>query len=212
MTTKEKQNKLRIVTILTLSRFPLVMLFFLVAIINVFYPCPYCFILAMLFMSSGAITDLLDGYLARKHSVETDFGAHADPLMDKMFYVVTLPVLVFLTAIGTETNLVHSVLLLFITVSFLARDLWVTFLRSVGSMYNISGCANWTGKVRTALNFPLICAIYYFIAAPAGWNFIPLELIYLFEIIAIIINIYSVFVYTKYYWPYLQKSAELKNN
>ena len=161
-------------------------------------------------MVAGAITDLLDGYLARKYKVETDFGAHADPLMDKMFYVVTLPVLVFITATSNETNLTHSIFLLIITVLFLARDLWVTFLRSVGSIYNISGCANWTGKVRTALNFPLICAIYYFIAAPEGWNFIPLTLLYAVEIIAFIINIYSVFVYTKYYWPQLRQSAEVK--
>ncbi len=210
MTNKEKQSKLRLVTALTLARFPLVMLFFLVAIINIFHPCKWLFLFAQVSMISGAITDLLDGYLARKHKVETDFGAHADPLMDKMFYVVTLPVLVFITSTGTDPNITHSILLLVITVLFLARDLWVTFLRSIGSMYNVSGCANWTGKVRTALNFPLICAIYYFISAPEGWNFIPLKLIYIVEIIALIINIYSAFIYTKYYWPYLRKSAEIK--
>jgi CDP-diacylglycerol--glycerol-3-phosphate 3-phosphatidyltransferase len=212
VTNKKKQNMLRVVTILTMARLPLVMLFFLVAIINIFYPANWLFILAVVSMGSSAITDLLDGYLARKHSVETDFGAHADPLMDKMFYVITLPVLVYITAIDTTPKaLSHSILLLVITVLFLARDLWVTFLRSVGSMYNISGCANWTGKVRTALNFPLICAIYYFAAAPEGWNFIPLRLLYIVEIIALIINVYSVFVYTKYYWPQLRKSAEIKN-
>ncbi len=212
MTTKEKQNKLRLVTGLTLARFPLVMLFFLVAIINIYYPCKWLFLFAVFLMASGAITDLFDGFLARKHKVETDFGAHADPLMDKMFYVVTLPVMVLIATTGTTTPDFHAILLLIITVLFLARDLWVTFLRSVGSMYNVSGCANWTGKVRTALNFPLICAIYYFLEAPEGWNFIPLKLLYLVEIIALIINIYSVLVYTKHYWPQLRKSAETKND
>lgn len=210
MVTKEKQNMLRLVTALTLSRFPLVMLFFLAALLNIFHPSKWLFLFALISMSIGAITDLLDGYLARKHKVETDFGAHADPLMDKMFYVVTLPVLVFITASGKTPNLTHSIVLLIITVLFLARDLWVTFLRSVGSMYNISGCANWTGKVRTALNFPLICAVYYFIAAPEAWQFIPLKLLYSVEFIALIVNIYSVFVYTKYYWPQLRLSAKIK--
>lgn len=122
MTNKEKQSKLRLVTALTLARFPLVMLFFLVAIINIFHPCKWLFLFAQVSMISGAITDLLDGYLARKHKVETDFGAHADPLMDKMFYVVTLPVLVFITSTGTDPNITHSILLLVITVLFLARD------------------------------------------------------------------------------------------
>ncbi len=212
MADQEKQNKLRLVTVLTLARLPLVLLFFILAIINVFYPDKWLFLLAFIFMVSSSVTDLFDGYLARKYQVETDFGAHADPLMDKMFYVITLPVLIFITAIeDPHPNVFHTTLLLIITILFLARDLWVTFLRSIGSMYNISGCANWTGKVRTALNFPLICAIYLTIAAPASWRFIPLQLLYAVEIIALFVNLYSVLVYTKYYWPQIRKSAELQD-
>ncbi len=212
MANQEKQNKLRLVTILTLSRLPLVLLFFILAMINVFYPNKWLFLLAFVFMVCSSVTDLFDGYLARKYKVETDFGAHADPLMDKMFYVVTLPVLIFITAIKEpHPNIFHTILLLVITIFFLTRDLWVTFLRSIGSMYNISGCANWTGKVRTALNFPLICAIYLTIAAPESWRFIPLKLLYATEFFALCVNLYSVLVYTKYYWPQILKSTELKN-
>ena len=78
-------------------------------------------------------------------------------------------------------------------------------------MYNVSGCANWTGKVRTAMMFPIICAIYVFEAAPPHLSFINFRLLVVFEILALIINVYSFFVYTLYYWPHLRRSASLKD-
>ena len=209
MTAQEKQDKLRLVTILTLVRFPLVLLFFVAAVIETFNPSPGLFLAALFFMIASAATDLFDGYLARKHGVVTDFGAHADPLMDKLFYLVTLPTLVFLST--RSGHAMHATLLLVMTVLFLARDQWVTFLRAIGSMYDVSGCANWTGKVRTAMMFPIICAIYVFEAAPDHLSFINFRLLLIFEILALVINIYSFFVYTLYYWPHLRKSASLKD-
>jgi CDP-diacylglycerol--glycerol-3-phosphate 3-phosphatidyltransferase len=209
VTAEEKQDKLRLVTILTLVRFPLVLLFFVAAVFEAFYPSTALFLAALIFMIASAATDLFDGYLARKHDVVTDFGAHADPLMDKLFYLVTLPTLVFLSTRSGHAG--HASLLLVMTVLFLARDQWVTFLRAIGSMYAVSGCANWTGKIRTGMMFPVICAIYVFEAAPPHLSFINFRLLLVFEILALVLNAYSFFVYTIYYWPHLQRSASLKD-
>jgi phosphatidylglycerophosphate synthase len=94
------------------------------------------------------------------------------------------------------------------TVMFLGRDQWVTFLRAIGSMYNVSGSANWAGKLRTFLNFPLICCIYWYEQSPSSWAFIPTEFLYVFEGIAIVINAVSMFIYTRKYWPYLKQSTQ----
>ena len=197
--------KLGLVTFLTMARFPLVMVFFVGAIVYLKFPSNALFIGSVLALVLSAVTDLFDGLLARKFSVETEFGAHADPLMDKFFYLATLPLLVFLATHNGHNR--HALALLIMTVCFLSRDQWVTFLRSIGSIYNVSGGAHVIGKVRTFLNFPLIGLIYLFEESPVP--LIPDIAIYVFEAIAVVINFISVYTYTKWYWPYLKKSASL---
>lgn len=204
-TMDERGAKLRLVTFLTFVRFPLVLLFFAGAIVYAFHDLPWLFVLSFAALILGAVTDLFDGLLARRFGVETRFGAHADPLMDKLFYLTTLPLLVFVAT--KDGHMVHGTFLLAMTVLFLARDQWVTFLRSIGSMYDVSGSANWSGKLRTLLNFPLICAIYYVEEAPTP--FIDVRLVALFEGLAWVLNGVSAYSYTRHYWPYLHLSAAL---
>jgi phosphatidylglycerophosphate synthase len=195
--------KLGFVTFLTFVRFPLVLLFFAGAIVYSFRPAVWLFLASFIALILSAVTDLLDGYFARRFRVVTALGAHADPLMDKFFYLATFPLLVFVTMKQGHTT--HGVLLLVFTLLFLARDQWVTFLRSIGSIYEVSGAANWSGKLRTAMTFPLICTIYYFEQSP--WPFVPRGLVYAFELAALIVNGLSLVIYTRRYWPYLKKAA-----
>ena len=202
----DERSKLRFVTFLTFVRFPLVLFFFVVALVYAGFPETRLFGIAFTSLIASAVTDLLDGYFARKFNVETKFGAHVDPLMDKFFCLSTLPLLVFITT--KNGHIPHAIFLLVLTLLFLARDQWVTFLRSIGSMYNVSGSGNWSGKLRTCINFPLICAIYHFEQSPL--RLINAALLHTFEIVALIINIVSVYTYTRRYWPYLHKSANIR--
>lgn len=204
-----KRSKLAFVTFLTFVRFPLVLLFFAGAIVynGQEQRSTWLFILTFAALVLSAVTDLFDGYYARKFKVVTQFGAHVDPLMDKFFYLASLPLLVFVTA--KDGQLLHSKLLLILTLLFLARDQWVTFLRSIGSIYNVSGQANWSGKLRTALNFPMICTVYYFVEAPEYIQFVPAIATYIFVVVTLVITIISLFVYTEQYWPYLRKAASV---
>jgi len=197
--------ELGIVTFLTFVRFPLVLLFFVAAVAHTGHERVGVFLLAFLALVVSAITDLFDGQLARKFDVETQFGAHADPLMDKFFYLATLPLLVFIAMDNDDIQ--QAVILLVMTLTFLMRDQWVTFLRSIGAIYNVSGGAKWAGKLRTAFNFPLICAIYVYQECP--WSLVPHSLLLIAEIVALIVNGASIFTYTRYYWPYLRRSAHI---
>lgn len=208
-----RSGKLAFVTTLTFVRFPLVLLFFAGAII---YSTPgmrksWLFVLTFASLISSALTDLFDGYYARKFNVTTTLGAHADPLMDKFFYLASLPLLAFLTAIKPDPNMVHARLLLVITLLFLARDQWVTFLRSIGAIYSVSGKASWAGKLRTAINFPMICVVYYFVEAPLSWQFLPAWFVYAFEMVALLITLLTLYTYTRSYWPSLRKSARIES-
>jgi len=207
------RSRLFLVTFLTFLRFPLVLVFFGCALFYVKSQAPWLFILALTSLLASAITDFFDGYLARKLNVVTKFGAHADPLMDKFFYLSTLPLLVFVAT--KNGHITHAVFLLVMTVFFLARDQWVTFLRAIGAMYDISGGANWSGKLRTAINFPMICLIYFVEETPTHpiiKSILDISfskwIMYLMEGIAFISNFVSLYIYTRNYWPYLIKSAD----
>ncbi|MDA3797975.1 MAG: CDP-alcohol phosphatidyltransferase family protein [Kiritimatiellae bacterium] len=202
-----KKQQLTIVTIITLLRAPLVLLFLAGAIINYYKPSTTLFFISFILLIMSAVTDFFDGYYARKWKVITNFGQHADPLMDKLLVVTAYPLITVLAALNGEIN--HSICLLVLTIFMIARDQWVTFLRSIGSIYSISGAAHWTGKVRTAFNFPLACLIFYFEAAPENIQFFPAIIIYVGEAIAIAINILSIFAYTMRYKPAIDKSLEI---
>jgi CDP-diacylglycerol--glycerol-3-phosphate 3-phosphatidyltransferase len=206
-----KKTQLLFVTFLTFVRFPLVLLFFAGAVVHTYHPVAWLFWVTFFSLVLSALTDLFDGYYARKFNVVTTFGAHVDPLMDKFFYLASLPLLVYIMALDQKHHLASAMLLL--TLIFLARDQWVTFLRSIGAIYQADGKANWSGKLRTALNFPMICIVYYVEKAPAPYNqLIPTSIAYAFVLLTLGLTIMTLFVYTKQYWPYLKKSAEISDS
>ncbi len=193
--------RLRLVTLITLARVPFVLVFFTCAMVYDGRGGIGWFFAALVALALAALTDLCDGYLARRWDVVTVFGTQADPLMDKFFYLSTLPLLVYLASRTGHTR--HAAALLILTLFLLARDQWVSFLRSIGSLYHTHGAANWSGKARTCVNLPLIWAIYYYEAAPAPIQFFPPWVVYGFEIVSFVLNGISAYVYTREYWPAL---------
>ena len=192
---------------LTLIRVPLILAFLA---ISVFAGVPLSagwFLAALGAMILSAITDLFDGYFARRFGVTSRLGSHADPLTDKIFYLTTFPTLVYLAA--RDGQLGHARILLVLAILFLLRDQWVSFLRSIGALHDMSAKANWSGKVRTLISFPTICLIYYFLQAPADWTLRPpVWLVHGLEGLSMLINLISIGVYTRRFLPALR--AELR--
>jgi CDP-diacylglycerol--glycerol-3-phosphate 3-phosphatidyltransferase len=201
------KTKRLIVNALTFGRVPFVFLFMVLAIIHSYY-YPKLWWLAVVATAAlviAALTDLYDGMLARKWNVVSKFGALADPLMDKVFYLVVFPTLLWLLGRMPDET-IHALVMLVFTVLYILRDQWVTFLRSIGAMYNADCRANWMGKFRTAASFPSACVIYVY-ASLQPW-FLPQCLILVIEFGLIILNIWSMVVYTKQYLPYVRKSVK----
>lgn len=164
---------------------------------------------ALVCLIIAALTDLFDGALARRWKVVTKFGAMCDPLMDKVYYLVVFPSLLWLLPIGKPEERWHALFMVVLTVLYLLRDQWVTFLRSVGTLYGADCAATFLGKFRTAMTFPLCCAIYFYIMLYSyGQDEIPLfrHLVYIGEGVAIVLNFWSLYVYTRKYLPYIRKS------
>jgi CDP-diacylglycerol--glycerol-3-phosphate 3-phosphatidyltransferase len=192
---------------LTLSRIPLILLFLAVTIYFGANTPELWFAVAFTGMILSAVTDLLDGYFARLFRVTSNLGSYADPMTDKVFYLTTFPTLVYLASCRDQQG--HARLLVVLAILFLLRDQWVTFLRSLGALHNLSAKANWSGKARTVVSFPTICLIYYYLAAPKSWGIdLPPWLIYGLEGVSMLINLVSIVVYTSFYWPALR--AELR--
>lgn len=192
---------------LTLIRVPLIFLFLGISVFGR-HPLPDSwFVAAFAAMLLSAVTDLFDGYFARKFGVASRLGSYADPMMDKVFYLTTFPTLVYLAEQTGQSG--HARVLLVLAILFLLRDQWVSFLRSIGALHQLSAAANWSGKARTIISFPTICVIYYALQAPADWPARPrLPVLYLLESASMVINLISIVVYTAHFWPALR--MELK--
>jgi len=96
----------------------------------------------------AAITDILDGYLARKLGVVSVLGKLIDPLADKLIVMATL---VWLVPMGRMPAWAVIVLL--------AREFSVTALRSVAASEGVIISAGQEGKVKTALQMIGIIAL-----------------------------------------------------
>lgn len=200
MVNNSTRSKFYIVLGLTLVRVPLIFLFLAVSVFGG-QPLPVVwFVVAFAAMLLSALTDLFDGYFARRFKVTSRLGSYADPMTDKIFYLTTFPTLVYLAdRIGQPQ---HARVLLTLTILFLLRDQWVSFLRSIGALHNLDAKANWSGKARTLISFPTICVIYYALQAPAGWPWQPsANLLYALESLSMLVNLVSIVVYTSRFWP-----------
>jgi CDP-diacylglycerol--glycerol-3-phosphate 3-phosphatidyltransferase len=93
----------------------------------------------------GALTDGLDGYLARRYEGATRIGQWLDPLADKI--LVTAPI-VAMTAIGTFPA--------WATVVIVAREFAVSLLRAWLGSRGIGMPASPWGKVKTAVQMLLV--------------------------------------------------------
>jgi CDP-diacylglycerol---glycerol-3-phosphate 3-phosphatidyltransferase len=207
--TSSLRRKFYFVQALTLVRVPLILVFLAISVLAG-HPVPeFWFAVAFTAMMLSAVTDVLDGYFARKLGVASRLGSYADPMVDKIFYLTTFPTLVYLAdRIGQHD---HARLLLVLAILFLLRDQWVSFLRSLGALHALDAKANWSGKVRTLVSFPTICLIYYYVQAPARWGWpIPTAVVYGLEALSMAINLISIVVYTARFWPALR--AELTPN
>ncbi len=209
-------NKFVFVNALTLSRGPLVIAGCVCALLVLAVPSPALLAAAVALLAVSAITDLFDGKLARKWNVTSRFGALSDPLMDKFFYVATLPSATFIALYCEDFK--HAWLLLAIDIVSMLRDQFVSFLRTVASEFKADVRASFSGKLRTFLGFPIIILVHLYLglnwlakrcetfenAALPGWAE-PTALA--LEIGFLALTAVSAVTYTVRFMPYLRKAA-----
>lgn len=139
----------------------------------------------------AAVTDWFDGYLARTLNQTSAFGRFLDPVADKLMVAAALIVLV---------QWQPSISMAFAAIVIISREITVSALREwmaeLGARTNVA--VSTVGKYKTA--FQMI-AISVFLL-----NWQPLDtLAYLLLYTAVILTLWSMFIYLKAAWPYLKQ-------
>lgn len=102
----------------------------------------------------ASLTDLLDGKIARKYNLVTDFGKFADPLADKILVVAAM---LWFVEVGRMPAWALLVVLL--------REFAVSGLRMIASDKGRVIAAGWSGKVKTAAT--MVCIVVMLAIGPA---------------------------------------------
>lgn len=130
-------NKL---TVLRVAMVPLFLVFLLVEAI------PFNYFIALFVFVAAALTDLIDGKIARKYNLITDFGKFLDPLADKLLVCAALICMIPSGCIPA--------LAVFVIVG---RDTAVNGIRTVAAASGTVIAANIFGKIKTALQMGAVC-------------------------------------------------------
>ncbi|MBQ8576516.1 MAG: CDP-diacylglycerol--glycerol-3-phosphate 3-phosphatidyltransferase [Clostridia bacterium] len=103
-------------------------------------------ILAAVLFVLTALTDMLDGKIARKYNLITNFGKFMDPLADKFMVIGML-----VTMCSSEMYAAFRSVLVWVTLLVILRELAISGLRLLvaSSEQKIVVPANWLGKVKT---------------------------------------------------------------
>ena len=159
-------------------------------------PFQYAGELAALVFVIAALTDWLDGWLARRLSQESAFGAFLDPVADKLMVAAALVLLV---------DAFDSVLVTLSAIVIIGREIVVSALREWMSEIGQRGhvAVSWLGKVKTATQ---MLAITVCLALPIEQTLMHPGLWIL--VVAALLTLWSMGSYLNAAWPHLLPVTE----
>jgi cardiolipin synthase len=175
--------------ILTIIRFLIIPVFG-------YFLCAREFITAAILFIAGGVTDVLDGYIARKYDLVSSWGKIADPVADKLMQLTAL--------------LILSVVLQIIPIEFLIIILVKETLMGIGALIlykrnNYVVSANWYGKMTTVV-FYLAIIMMMFDEPFSVWSIWGIPSNKFVFILAIITALFAFLMYVKSYFSIKKKN------
>ena len=111
---------------------------------------------ALILFCAASITDALDGHIARKNNLVTNFGKIMDPLADKILVYSALCLFI-------ESGIIRAWMLIII----LAREFAIAGMRTVAASEGRVLAAGMSGKVKTALQ--MVAVIIFLLGLSLGY-------------------------------------------
>ncbi|MCI5598393.1 MAG: CDP-diacylglycerol--glycerol-3-phosphate 3-phosphatidyltransferase [Ruminococcus sp.] len=141
---------------LTVSREIMIPIFVIVLLFNI-VPAPINRYIAVIIFMAASFTDYLDGHLARKYNLVTNFGKFMDPLADKLLVSAALISMVSLGDIPA-----------WIVIIIISREFIITGFRLIAVENGIVIAASWWGKIKTVSQMIMIIVVLSGIGGVAG--------------------------------------------
>ena len=133
--------------------------------------------LAFWFFVASAIGDWLDGYLARKRNLVSNFGKFMDALTDKVFVVGIMVAFVERLA-AKEPHGYGSVIFLIMVLLTLCREFLISGMRMIAATKGVVVAAEKGGKIKTVLQFFALAILLLIPALEKDWaHLLPESLI-----------------------------------
>lgn len=126
---------------------------------------PYNFLISAVIFVLAALTDFLDGYIARKYNMVTDLGKFLDPIADKV--LVSTALIIMLVPID-NVQIMPYYASIFVAI-ILARELVVSGFRMVASSKGKVIAADMSGKIKTFVQDIAIAVLLI------GGDFMPMQ-------------------------------------
>ena len=162
--------------------------FFLVFLMTDFFEAARYVALAIFIIAS--LTDMLDGKIARKYNLVTNFGKFMDPLADKL---LVCSAMIAFTGMG--------IMPAWIVIIIIAREFIISGFRLIAAEKNVVIAAGMSGKIKTTVQMIMCCLLI----ARLPFNFMRYdEQVFIYA--ALVLTVYSLIVYL------VQNKDVLKDN
>jgi CDP-diacylglycerol--glycerol-3-phosphate 3-phosphatidyltransferase len=187
---------MNLATILTLSRLPFLLI---IGALLIRVPAPGMATAAFVLFVIAAITDWLDGWVARRFNQITDFGKLMDALLDKILVVGLLAALLTVEILPAWT--------LILVILILSREFMITGLRLIAAARQRVLAAEKSGKIKTVLQMVSISSLLLALVLQHDVKLDQEEMIvaifYNLGLITLILaTVQTVFSGTLYFWKY----------
>lgn len=165
-------------------------------------------IVGVLLFIAASLTDMLDGKIARKHGLVTDFGKFLDPLADKFMVIGAMLCIFFANSVVGHSAISTLYFVALVVVIF--RELAVTSIRLVASSSSgVVIAANILGKLKTVMQIVAVCSaiiepiLYHLIGIDKGFvvTYPPITIVT--TVAMIYLTIHSGLNYIIGAWKYL---------
>ncbi|RZV33119.1 MAG: CDP-diacylglycerol--glycerol-3-phosphate 3-phosphatidyltransferase [Chromatiales bacterium] len=185
-----KLNLANFLTLLRIAAIPIVVVCF-------YSPMEYARPIAAVLFGLAAVTDMIDGWVARRFGQMSRFGEFLDPVADKLMVAITLVMLVQADSGWFEDIIAMIIIGREITISALRE-----WMATIGERANVK--VDVTGKIKTTLQMFGIGFMVY----QNDFLGLPIYTIgFVLLVLAAVMTIWSMIVYLRAAWPFIKADS-----